>query len=544
MSSLANQQQNLSFPGLLQVPGGITSALQQVQDGNGNATGLSLSSTGAYSLGQVISVTDFGAVGDGVTDDSTAIQDGINYLSSIDGGYLSFPPGVFVITTTLTIDDDNINLVGSGSGMFFGDIDAATLASASTTIKYTGVTAIPVIHFTCQPGGYSKHGGGMSDILVNANSVASYGILVSSRKRLTVRNVNIFDTATANVQFQGYSGVLYSPTAGYDVQHCLLENVTASLKTSNTTSHGFVLTGGNGNGNLGTGNSSFNTFINCRPFAAATKASVFLQNTDNNAFYALRANGGGSPYGAIYFGCAEDDASGGGAVSRYTNIFGCEAVAGVIAKASQVGNASSHSNNIFGYNISNGGGAPTIETGAGGSADASLTLYATAYQYAATDIKLPENGTLNFTNASNSIVDSRTVLYSKLFLYEQGNLAPGTVTVEGGTTAGTGTYSVATGSYSRIGNICKFNLLVTYTGHTGTGDLIINGLPFTNVNTNRLQPLSIMTSNLTFTGQISAVPIQNTKQINIKVSASSTAIATLQMGAAASIYINGEYTIE
>jgi hypothetical protein len=27
MSSLANQQQNLSFPGLLQVPGGITSLL-------------------------------------------------------------------------------------------------------------------------------------------------------------------------------------------------------------------------------------------------------------------------------------------------------------------------------------------------------------------------------------------------------------------------------------------------------------------------------------------------------------------------------------
>lgn len=47
MSSLANQQQNLTFPGLLQIPGGITTALQIVQDGNGNSTGLSLSSTGA-----------------------------------------------------------------------------------------------------------------------------------------------------------------------------------------------------------------------------------------------------------------------------------------------------------------------------------------------------------------------------------------------------------------------------------------------------------------------------------------------------------------
>ena len=45
MSNLSTQQINASFPGLLQVPGGITSTLQTVQDGNGNNTGLQISST-------------------------------------------------------------------------------------------------------------------------------------------------------------------------------------------------------------------------------------------------------------------------------------------------------------------------------------------------------------------------------------------------------------------------------------------------------------------------------------------------------------------
>jgi hypothetical protein len=45
MSDLSNQQQNQSFVGILQVPGGVTSTLKQVQDGDGNNTGLWLSST-------------------------------------------------------------------------------------------------------------------------------------------------------------------------------------------------------------------------------------------------------------------------------------------------------------------------------------------------------------------------------------------------------------------------------------------------------------------------------------------------------------------
>ena len=124
MSSLANQQQNLSFPGLLQVPGGITSTLQQVQDGDGNVTGLSLSSAGASvttsstfqaskngttltgalprlisdGFGDMPSVKDFGAVGDGVTDDTAAFTAAI--VASPTG--VAVPAGSYKITGTVT----------------------------------------------------------------------------------------------------------------------------------------------------------------------------------------------------------------------------------------------------------------------------------------------------------------------------------------------------------------------------------------------------------------------------------------------------------
>ena len=45
MSNLGPQQINESYPGLLQVPGGITTVLQTVTDGLGVSTPLQLSTT-------------------------------------------------------------------------------------------------------------------------------------------------------------------------------------------------------------------------------------------------------------------------------------------------------------------------------------------------------------------------------------------------------------------------------------------------------------------------------------------------------------------
>jgi len=74
-------------------------------------------------LKDVVSVKDFGAVGDGTTDDTTKIQAAINaakllVVSRFDSGAtVFFPEGTYLITSALTIDTDGIALVGeSNSG--------------------------------------------------------------------------------------------------------------------------------------------------------------------------------------------------------------------------------------------------------------------------------------------------------------------------------------------------------------------------------------------------------------------------------------------
>lgn len=135
MSNLSNQQINNTFDGILQVPGGITSTLQTVQDGNGNPTGLQLSSSGANvttsstfvasiagtqipnavprlisdGFGDYVSVKDFGIIGDGITDDTAAIQ-----LCCNAGGAYYIPFGsVIRLTAAITI---NKPLVFHGEG--------------------------------------------------------------------------------------------------------------------------------------------------------------------------------------------------------------------------------------------------------------------------------------------------------------------------------------------------------------------------------------------------------------------------------------------
>ena len=64
--------------------------------------------------GQVFNVKTYGAVGDGSTDDTAAIQSAIT-AASATGGIVFFPPGVFVLPSLLTCKSlNNVSFQGSG----------------------------------------------------------------------------------------------------------------------------------------------------------------------------------------------------------------------------------------------------------------------------------------------------------------------------------------------------------------------------------------------------------------------------------------------
>lgn len=89
----------------------------------------------SYSMitGSPLNVLDFGATGDGVTDDIIAIQLAINTAMS-QNKRLYFPKGEYLVSGTITVTN------GSGAGLFiYGDTTSNFLTFPSgSTIKYTG----------------------------------------------------------------------------------------------------------------------------------------------------------------------------------------------------------------------------------------------------------------------------------------------------------------------------------------------------------------------------------------------------------------------
>ena len=99
------------------------SSLIGYTQGSANA----VSRTVQNKLQESVSVKDFGAVGDGSTDDTVAIQNAINYAGTVNGATVYFPTGTYKVTSTLTIRD-YVTLKGD-SGLYPGSSQIVSTAS-------------------------------------------------------------------------------------------------------------------------------------------------------------------------------------------------------------------------------------------------------------------------------------------------------------------------------------------------------------------------------------------------------------------------------
>jgi hypothetical protein len=64
-------------------------------------------------LKDVVSVKDFGAIGDGVTDDAAAIQAAIDFAATLPNGLVVIPPGIYKCAVGLQITSGRIGLIGA-----------------------------------------------------------------------------------------------------------------------------------------------------------------------------------------------------------------------------------------------------------------------------------------------------------------------------------------------------------------------------------------------------------------------------------------------
>lgn len=120
-----------------------------------------------------VNVKDYGAVGDGVNDDTIAVQNAINSL--ISGGRVIFPPGIYFFTAAFDLPVSGITLEGSSSHLDSGvnpkpvQLDFSGLPDGSNGISCNGHKGIQIKNLFIYGG--VGHTGGAAIKLTNVTGV-------------------------------------------------------------------------------------------------------------------------------------------------------------------------------------------------------------------------------------------------------------------------------------------------------------------------------------------------------------------------------------
>ena len=132
-----------------------------------------------------------------------------------------------------------------------------------------------------------------------------------------------------------------------------------------------------------------------------------------------------------------------------------------------------------------------------------------AFQYSSTAYNsgfsskafITTDGYLRMASGSGGIqFNGDTAAANALDDYEEGTFTP---TISGASSAGSASYNIQQGTYTKVGRIVTVSLRIEVTSFTGTGALQVNGFPFA---TAQLSPLSmeyiapVMTNGMNWTG--------------------------------------------
>jgi hypothetical protein len=254
----------------------------------------------------VVSVKDFGAGGDGVTDDTAAVQAAIDSREAANGGVLVFPVGTYRISSTLTINASNLLLQGEGGDRSHGV--GTQGASASTKLVWVGAAGGTVVQFASLEGASAQKqsGGGIVGFFIECAGSAAIGIRLVSWDLGVFQNIAIINPTTAAIdinvaetlgeardsQNNKFSQISVRCVEGAAATACVLR--VDGDATANTSLNVFEQIDGtflNGTAFL-LKNSDNNLFLRCRAFRAGggTGASIEFQGSNISAAYTARTN--------------------------------------------------------------------------------------------------------------------------------------------------------------------------------------------------------------------------------------------------------------
>jgi len=181
-------------------------------------------------LSHVCSVTDFGAQGDGTTDDTVAIQAAIT-----TGKNVAFPPGKYKVTSTLTIPSGNTGQIIYSLNGYTSYPTSRLGANAEIYFDKADIT-------TEYPNEEWKDA--VPCFLVNASGVSFQGLFIQcvenspsiKRNQIGVKTAvtadnfaDDADTKFDNCQFEDWGYAIYHIGRGVEVTGCLINSSTTGV---------------------------------------------------------------------------------------------------------------------------------------------------------------------------------------------------------------------------------------------------------------------------------------------------------------------------
>jgi hypothetical protein len=127
--------------------------------------------------------------------------------------------------------------------------------------------------------------------------------------------------------------------------------------------------------------------------------------------------------------------------------------------------------------------------------------------------------------------------------YEEGTWTP---VIAGQGSAGVGTYTSQVGRYTKVGRAVHFTAFVDWSAHTGTGTMVLNGLPFTSDSTAGVffsfTPFNV---NLTYTTnyQVALVLFNNSTTLTFYEMNNNIPANQLNIDTSAIIVVSGTYFV-
>jgi hypothetical protein len=259
---------------------GIAAAIKNLLSGSGT--------------GGTVSVDSFGAVGDGSTDDTSAILAAIAALPS-SGGDVIFTSGkTYKITQTLVIGNGTSSVQSTQQGIYLVGESQTTGQGLfeMVSLSWAGSAGGTMISFLGPMSGW-----GVKNIFINGNNLAAVGVKAAACSDGELSSCVL--NACTLFGLQLYS-IVTGGTGHHDSQYNRFDDLMIFLPNISGC-YGMLL---DGNGIDSTSNTSFNTISNCEviiPSSSNSFVGYYLKACDSNLFYTCSAFGGGTSTSGVVF---------------------------------------------------------------------------------------------------------------------------------------------------------------------------------------------------------------------------------------------------